>query len=87
MTSKSLQELPRRPWRRCSSCRGVCHWHDEAWVCDTCGDEWYPEHDPRQYGPPADRCKHVWAFDVVGGSYFCIDCKLTLERGDEPHDR
>lgn len=31
------------PWRRCSSCGGVCYWHDEAWVCDSCGDEWYEE--------------------------------------------
>lgn len=34
----------RRPWRRCATCRGVCHWHDDAWVCDDCGDEYY-EHD------------------------------------------
>lgn len=30
----------RQQWRRCASCRGVCHWHDEAWVCRDCGNEW-----------------------------------------------
>ena len=28
----------RRPWRRCASCRGVCHWVEGWWVCDDCGD-------------------------------------------------
>lgn len=27
----------------CSSCLGVCRWVDDAWVCQECGDEWYPE--------------------------------------------
>lgn len=30
--------------RRCASCNGLCDWHDEAWVCRRCGDEWYPDH-------------------------------------------
>lgn len=42
----------RRPWRRCPSCFGICHWHDEAWVCDSCGDEWFKDHDPKRFGAP-----------------------------------
>lgn len=44
----------RRAWRRCSSCLGICHWHDTAWVCDDCGDEWDEDHNPK-YGPPSER--------------------------------
>lgn len=50
----------RRPWRRCSACRGVCHWHDEAWVCADCGAEWYADHDSRFKAPgacPAKGCE------------------------------
>jgi hypothetical protein len=43
----------RRPWRRCSFCFGICHWHDEAWVCRDCGDEWYPDHGAR-FAAPVD---------------------------------
>jgi len=37
--------------RRCSACGGRCRWHLDAWVCDTCGSEWYEDHDLR-YAPP-----------------------------------
>jgi hypothetical protein len=43
----------RRPWRRCSACRGVCYWHDTAWVCAECGAEWHEEHAPR-FAPPEE---------------------------------
>jgi hypothetical protein len=46
------------PWRRCSSCAGVCYWHIDAWVCDACGDEWYPDHgDPFAAPMPVARCE------------------------------
>ena len=52
MTLMSPCDSPtRRPWRRCSACGGVCHWHDEAWVCDDCGSEWVSDHDPRFEAP------------------------------------
>lgn len=67
MTVSSVSNI-RRPWRRCSACRGVCHWHDEAWVCDGCGSEWYPEHGKR-YAPPTDdhavdALRQIAAFEV-----------------------
>jgi hypothetical protein len=37
--------------RPCSSCRGVCWWADDAWVCNDCGDEWQPEHG-QKFRPP-----------------------------------
>lgn len=40
-----------RPRRTCSSCGGVAHWHDTAWVCSRCGDEWYGDHGV-QFGDP-----------------------------------
>jgi hypothetical protein len=43
---------PSRAWRFCASCWGVCHWQDEAWVCNNCRGKWYPEHDPNRYGGP-----------------------------------
>jgi hypothetical protein len=43
--------VSRRSWRRCSSCYGICHWHDIAWVCRDCGDEWWPEHGKRFDAP------------------------------------
>jgi hypothetical protein len=43
--------VSRRSWRRCSSCYGNCHWHDIAWVCRDCGDEWWPEHGKRFDAP------------------------------------
>lgn len=46
-----LPSPPRRPWRSCSSCGGVCHFHDTDWVCETCGDEWNEEHDPKYASP------------------------------------
>jgi hypothetical protein len=40
----------------CSSCGGPADWADEAWVCEDCGDEWYPDHFDRRPrarpGPP-----------------------------------
>lgn len=39
----------RGEWRRCSSCRGVCHQHGEVWVCAECGREW--SGDPSPAGP------------------------------------
>src|SRR4051794_35849472 len=48
----------RRPWRRCSACWGVCHWHDEAWVCDDCGSEWYPEHGQQFAAPEPTKETH-----------------------------
>jgi len=44
----------RRPWRRCATCRGVCYWHDEAWVCRDCGDEFYPPGLNERYKAPGD---------------------------------
>jgi hypothetical protein len=41
----------RRPWRRCSACRGVCHFHDTDWVCEGCGSEWNADHDPKFDAP------------------------------------
>lgn len=32
------------PVRRCPGCDGEAPWADDAWVCRSCGDEWYPEH-------------------------------------------
>lgn len=43
------------PWARCMSCGGTCHWHDEAWVCDGCGDEWFPEHGSQYEIPTEDK--------------------------------
>lgn len=44
-------------WRRCAACGGVCHWHEDHWVCDDeadgCGAEWNSEHDPK-YRAPGD---------------------------------
>lgn len=40
--------------RTCPSCGGKCAWHDEAWVCDRCGDEFYelsPD-PPREFRKP-----------------------------------
>lgn len=34
------------------TCGGVTYWHDEAWVCDQCGDEFYPDPDFPLYDPP-----------------------------------
>jgi hypothetical protein len=48
-----------RPWRKCSSCGGRCHWCEDAWVCDECGDEWYREHD-RRYEAPGGRGDNTW---------------------------
>jgi hypothetical protein len=47
----------RRPWRRCSACGGVCHWHDTDWVCShpDCGSEWCEDHAPRFAPPGATR--------------------------------
>lgn len=48
--------MSRRPWRRCGSCDGVCHWHEDHWVCDEedgCGAEWMEDHDPK-YAAPGD---------------------------------
>jgi len=39
--------------RVCASCLGDCYWHDEAWVCDSCGDEWYPDHGSEYAAPGA----------------------------------
>jgi hypothetical protein len=39
----------RGKWRRCSSCRGVCRRHREAWICAECGGEW--SGDPSPAGP------------------------------------
>lgn len=44
-------EQRRRPWRRCSSCGGVCHWHDTDWVCRDCGDEWSEDFAPKYAAP------------------------------------
>ncbi len=41
----------RRPWRRCSACGGVCHFHDTDWVCGDCGSEWGEDHAPRFAAP------------------------------------
>jgi hypothetical protein len=30
--------------RRCPSCGGRAPWSDDAWTCERCGDEWYPDH-------------------------------------------
>jgi hypothetical protein len=30
--------------KTCPSCGGNAPWHDEAWVCGACGDEWTPDH-------------------------------------------
>lgn len=65
----------RRPWRRCSACRGVCHWHDEAWVCDGCGSEWYPEHGKR-YAAPGD-CRgplagNYWGAQSLGAAEMAV---------------
>jgi len=32
------------PWRVCPSCGGRAPWADDAYVCTSCGDEWYPDH-------------------------------------------
>ena len=44
----------RLPWRRCPACGGICHWHEDHWVCDGrvgCGAEWQVEHDPKFEAP------------------------------------
>lgn len=46
--------------RSCASCGARCLWHDEAWVCDDCGDEWYPDHDPVEYADPAEAHAPRW---------------------------
>lgn len=43
----------RQPWRRCSSCGGVCRWAETAWTCTDCGDEWTSDHDVRYAAPGA----------------------------------
>ena len=55
----------RRPWRRCSACRGVCHWHDTAWVCEGCGSEWVEDHSPR-YAAPGDSDPTIPPLDDEG---------------------
>lgn len=37
--------------RECAGCGGQCYWADDAWVCNDCGDEWYPQHGT-VYNPP-----------------------------------
>lgn len=27
--------------KACATCGGKAYWHDESWVCDDCGDEFY----------------------------------------------
>ena len=78
----------RRPWRRCSSCWGICHWHDEAWVCDECGDEWYPDHDPKRYGAPGDtkekrvkKTKAVAGIVAIAGALTLTGC---MDKATEP---
>lgn len=49
--------MSRRPWRRCLTCRSVCYWQSDAWVCEGCGQEWTcPESQAtplqRKYAPP-----------------------------------
>jgi hypothetical protein len=56
----------RRPWRRCSSCFGICHWHDEAWVCRDCGDEWYPYHGARYAAPVEHQQGEPMIAEVLG---------------------
>jgi hypothetical protein len=34
----------------CASCGSLCAWADDAWVCEACGDEWYP--GPLGHGYP-----------------------------------
>ena len=44
---------PKRITRPCVSCgapRG-CRWNIDAWVCGSCGDEWYPEHGEPYQAP------------------------------------
>lgn len=42
-------------YRTCTTCRGLCLWAEDAWVCGSCGDEWYPDHDPRYYAAPGEK--------------------------------
>jgi hypothetical protein len=44
------------PRRKCPSCGGLCHFHDTAWVCDRCGDEWDADHG-REFNAPGDMYK------------------------------
>lgn len=49
----------KRPdFRECSSCAGKCRWVDDAWVCQKCGDEWYPDHGP-QFAAPQPETREV----------------------------
>jgi hypothetical protein len=50
--SQAMSQPNPTPWRFCASCWGICHWHNEVWVCDDCGVEWCPEQDPKRYGAP-----------------------------------
>jgi hypothetical protein len=50
---KDAPRWMRRPWRRCGSCGGVCHFEATHWVCDDCGDEWDADFDPK-YAAPGD---------------------------------
>lgn len=58
MTSK-------RPWRRCASCGGVCHWHDINWVCGRCGDEFDEDHCLSYLPPGIERLRQGY---VVPGA-------------------
>lgn len=37
----------------CASCGGETLWTEDHWVCQSCGDEWNPDHGP-EYRPPGD---------------------------------
>jgi hypothetical protein len=36
--------LDAAPEPRCGACGAACRWVEDAWVCTSCGDEWYPDH-------------------------------------------
>lgn len=45
--------LRRRTTRPCYGCGGerTCVWSIDAWVCNRCGDEWYPDHGIEYHDP------------------------------------